>query len=117
MLVILVVGGYLVWSRRQANRAIALHEAQDLIDRRALDLLGEFPQASDEEIATLISDELTNKRVESREMYELASVATVARIRRTAILAHVRSEKKKAMKASKGKRRAASEEDDEVGDD
>lgn len=67
------------------------HEIQTQSEQRALHLLAEFPSLSDEEIATLMRDELLNMRSTERGYFEWATPATVGRMRRTVVVEAVRA--------------------------
>lgn len=54
---------------------------------RALSLLVELPNLSDEDIALLMHDELVNMRCTTQAYFQWATPETVGRVRRTALLA------------------------------
>jgi hypothetical protein len=86
-----------LWTRNRRQRRLKI---LDLVERRAVDLMFEFPDATDEDIATLLRDELDNHRVEEREAFEFATRATVSRMRRTIVLSAVRESRKELEGAS-----------------
>jgi hypothetical protein len=80
----LVVFGIIAWIvvTIRGKRARARDEAaQTAVERRCLDLMVQFPKASDEEIAQLIRDDLVNRRVRYVELFKWASAETVGRVR------------------------------------
>jgi len=102
LIVAILMGRYLwLWTRNRRQRRL---EILDLVERRAVDLMFEFPQATDEEISILLRDELDNHRVEEREAFEFATRATVSRMRRTVVLNAVR-ESRKELKGESSPRR------------
>ncbi len=60
-------------------------------EKRALDLLLEFPTLTDQDIANLMRDELMNMRTPHREYYAWATADTVGRVRRTLLVTYVRT--------------------------
>lgn len=80
------------------NRAVRAHQAEDVrlrSERRALELLVEFPEATDDFIAQLMRDELMNMRSQHREYYDWATPDTVGRMRRTLVVEAVRRSREK----------------------
>lgn len=66
---------------------------QDQSEQRALELMGEFPRLGDDEIATIMRDELSNRRCRDQRYYAWATVETVARMRRTVLVELMRKRK------------------------
>ncbi len=106
VIVLMVLGGGLVfaihqaylWSERETHRArfesVAVARREEIQGRseiRAVELMIEFPTLSDDEIATLMRDELINRRSREPRYFEWATTETVARMRRTIIVEHVRN--------------------------
>lgn len=79
-------------ARLAAEHARA-HEIQTLSERRALELIVEFPQLSDVDIATLMRDELLNMRSRDQRYFAWATPETVGRMRRTLVIEAVRAER------------------------
>ncbi len=69
-------------------------EVRTLVERRLVELLAEFPTLSDEDVTQLMLDELVNKRVEEREFFKWATVATTARLRRTIVVETLRASRR-----------------------
>lgn len=61
-------------------------DVQTFMERRAVELLVEFPALDDAELAKLLHDELVNNRVTEAEFFRWANDATVGRMRRTLLV-------------------------------
>jgi len=68
---------------RSKRRAAADVQAQEVVERVALALLGQYPAAADEQIVQLIRDELLNRRAREPSLFSWATAETVGRVRRT----------------------------------
>lgn len=65
-------------------------EIRRLVEERLAALLSEFPRMSDEEVATLLRDELENERCKDMRFFHYATAHTAGHIRRTAVVAALR---------------------------
>lgn len=77
--------------RQQQQKAV--EDVAATCERRAAELIAEFPTLGDIEIATLMHDELTNMRSPHRVFYDWAHPANVARIRRTMAVQAIRAQR------------------------
>jgi len=75
----------------EATNPARAEEIRVRSERRALELILEFPQAADEFIAQLMRDQLMNMRSPHREYYAWATAETVGRVRRTLLVTHART--------------------------
>lgn len=69
-----------------AQRQYRADQIRTLTERRALQMLAEFPNLSDHEIAVLMHDELMNNRTGEQEWFRWATAETVGRMRRTILV-------------------------------
>lgn len=67
-------------------REVRAGDIQTRSERRAIELLLEFPNLDDSEVAMLMRDELMNMRTPHREYYAWATPETVGRMRRTILV-------------------------------
>lgn len=89
----LVVLAVVVWAVARGvsgNTRAADDQAQGFVEQRVVALLQEFPRLGDEQIATLVRDELLNARRKDPAYFRWAVPETVTRIRRTIVLAVAR---------------------------
>ncbi len=77
-------------TRNRQERAARTEEVRQRSERRALELVVEFPGLDDAEIAQLMRDELMNMRSAHHEYYGWATAETVGRMRRTLFVEAVR---------------------------
>lgn len=75
-------------------------DARTWVERRALQLLAEFPDMEDASIAMLLRDELLNARATDQELYTWATADTVGRMRRT-ILVHLARQERAELPAER----------------
>lgn len=71
----------------------AIEDVAATCERRAAELITEFPTLGDLEIATLMHDELVNMRSPHRAYYAWVVPANVARVRRTIAIAALRAQR------------------------
>jgi len=71
--------------------------AQKLVEGRILALMAEFPTLADSDVATLTRDEILNAVGEEPALLKWATDGTVARLRRTLMLAALRREQAQAL--------------------
>jgi hypothetical protein len=86
-------------NRSKKNAAVyaeRMHEIQTESEKRALDLIAEFPDINDEGLALMMRDELMNNRIQGQEWYRWATPDTVARMRRTLAVTIERKRRKRA---------------------
>ena len=89
----LVKGGAAKLRQRTEQKA----EIQLLVEKRFIDLMIEFPELDDLALATVMRDELQNKRITDGEFFRWATTETAGRIRRTLTIAAARAERKKSL--------------------
>jgi hypothetical protein len=84
-LLLVVAVGIVGWvlARRRSGRAERTEQAQDRVEALAMRVLAAHPSFSDEQVATLVRDDLTNAKEHDPAFHVWASPETVARLRRT----------------------------------
>lgn len=76
-------------ANRRHMRASADESARALAEQWSLWFLERYPRGSDAAIATLMHDELVNRRIDSPAHRRWMTAETVGRVRRTIIRSHV----------------------------
>ncbi len=108
-LVVLAIFGGVAWFvvKLAQGAAEGVQDAQRLrtqrqadiratVERRLLQLVVEFPEMYDADIAMILRDELQNAHEPRAEFYQWATPETVGRIRRTLLLQIARDERARA---------------------
>lgn len=83
---------------------------QQVVEHRTWSLMCEFRELSDQDIATLVRDEILNARGEDNALLRWATPETVARLRRTALVELVRQQRAFEAAATEQAARAPAEQ-------